>query len=122
LSPESSFVSLVGVRLLSTRRYSYEKTEPEKDRKRRAAFEQGKKFGEQYNFQKMLKENQMTWEEYQSGYGVIRHIPTGLSIKMAVSPNTRVQHKTYNLNKLKDNVSTHLYKLELNKSPVNTLI
>lgn len=107
---------------LSKRRYFYGNEEPEKEKKRLEHFKQGKQFGEEYNFLKVLKDNHMRWEEYPGQYGVITHLPTGLSIKMAVSRSTRIQHKIYNLNKLKDRVSTHLYKLELNKSPVNTLI
>ncbi len=107
---------------MSKSEYLHKRIEPEKERKRLATFEQGRKYGDEYNFHKLLKENQMTWKEYPGGYGLLTHIPTRLMIRMEVSPLTRIQHKRYNLNKLKDKVSTYIYKLEQNNLPVNTLV
>ena len=83
---------------------------------------QGKKYGDEYNFDKLLRQNQMTWNEYPGGYGLITHIPTRLTIRMEVTPRTSIQHKRYSLDKLKDKVSTYLYKVEQNNTPFNILI
>lgn len=120
--PRSSFISLIGVLFLSKREYFNKRIDPEKDKKRLASFEQGKSYGEEYNFLKLLRQNEMTWNEYPGGYGLITHVPTRLTIRMEVSPLTRIQHKCYCLDKLKDKVSTHLYKLEQNNIPVNILV
>lgn len=108
---------------MARREYFHKRNEPEKDKKRLASFEQGRMYGDEYNFDKLLTQNKMTWKEYPNGYGLITHVPTRLTIRMEVSPLTRIQHKHYTLNKLKDKVTTHLYKLEQSQNtPFNTLI
>lgn len=107
---------------MTKREYFHKRIDRDKDKKRLASFEQGKSYGDHYNFLKMLKENDMTWEEHQGGIGVITHKPTGLTIKMGISPHTRTQHKCYHLDKLKDKVSNYLYKMEMSNTPFNTLI
>ena len=102
--------------------YLHKRHDPVMEKKRLKSFEEGVAFGEEYNFLKMLKQNEMTWKDCTSGHGRISHTPTGLYIMMETSPTTRVQHKIYNLNKLRDKVEVHKYKLEQDEFPVNTLV
>jgi hypothetical protein len=82
-------------------KYVKKEYDPLLEKKRLSVFESGCECGNFYEFQQQLIQNHMMWKEFPM-FGLITHIPTGLSMHMSIK--TSASHKCYTLQKLKERV------------------